>query len=80
MARPAAVAAHPAAHRRGRRRAGRRGGAGRALGPPARRPSWGVQGPSLYNHFATKAEIVDAVADAVVARVDVSAFGTYPLA
>jgi AcrR family transcriptional regulator len=34
----------------------------------------GVRGPSLYNHFATKAEIVDAVADAVVAQVDVSAF------
>jgi AcrR family transcriptional regulator len=38
----------------------------------------GVQGPSLYHHFDTKAEIVDAVADAVVAQVDVSAFGTYP--
>jgi AcrR family transcriptional regulator len=37
----------------------------------------GVRGPSLYNHFATKAEIVDAVADAVVAQVDVSAFGRY---
>lgn len=36
----------------------------------------GVQGPSLYNHFATKAEIVDAVADAVVAQVDVSFFAT----
>ena len=35
----------------------------------------GVQGPSLYNHFATKAEIVDAVADAVIEQVDVSAFG-----
>lgn len=34
----------------------------------------GVQGPSLYNHFATKAEILDAVADEVVAQVDVSAF------
>jgi AcrR family transcriptional regulator len=34
----------------------------------------GVQGPSLYNHFATKAEIVDAVAEAVVAQVDISAF------
>ena len=34
----------------------------------------GVQGPSLYNHFGTKAEILDAVADAVVARVDTSAF------
>jgi AcrR family transcriptional regulator len=37
----------------------------------------GVQGPSLYNHFGTKAEILDAVADAVIARVDVSAFGEY---
>jgi AcrR family transcriptional regulator len=37
----------------------------------------GVQGPSLYNHFATKAEIVDAVADAVVEQVDVSVFGRY---
>ncbi|WP_433370429.1 TetR/AcrR family transcriptional regulator [Actinoplanes sp. CA-142083] len=35
----------------------------------------GVQGPSLYNHFATKAEIVDAVADAVVEQVDLSVFG-----
>ncbi len=35
----------------------------------------GVRGPSLYHHFATKAEILDAVADAVVAQVDVSAFG-----
>jgi len=40
----------------------------------------GVAGPSLYNHFATKAEILDAVADAVVAEVDVSAFGTHPWA
>jgi AcrR family transcriptional regulator len=38
----------------------------------------GVRGPSLYNHVATKAEILDAVADAVVARVDVSAFATHP--
>src|SRR5689334_25184977 len=38
----------------------------------------GVQGPSLYNHFATKAEIIDAVADAVIEQVDVSAFGTRP--
>ena len=37
----------------------------------------GVQGPSLYNHFGTKAEIVDAVADTVVEQVDVSAFGTH---
>ena len=35
----------------------------------------GVQGPSLYNHFATKAEIVDAVADAVAEQVDLSVFG-----
>ena len=37
----------------------------------------GVQGPSLYNHFATKAEILDAVADAVIAQVDVSPFATF---
>jgi AcrR family transcriptional regulator len=37
----------------------------------------GVQGPSLYNYFATKAEILDAVADSVVAQVDVSAFATH---
>ncbi|WP_433297981.1 TetR/AcrR family transcriptional regulator [Actinoplanes sp. CA-030573] len=35
----------------------------------------GVQGPSLYNHFPTKAEIVDAVADAVVEQVDLTVFG-----
>jgi AcrR family transcriptional regulator len=34
----------------------------------------GVRGPSLYNHFATKDEILDAVADAVVAGVDVTVF------
>ena len=37
----------------------------------------GVQGPSLYNHFGTKAEIVDAVADAVIEQVDVAVFGAY---
>src|SRR3954451_12260378 len=37
----------------------------------------GVRGPSLYNHFATKAEIVDAVADAGGGQVDVSAVGRY---
>ncbi|MEU4789389.1 TetR family transcriptional regulator [Micromonospora tulbaghiae] len=35
----------------------------------------GVRGPSLYNHFATKDEILDAVADSVTAQVDVSFFG-----
>lgn len=30
----------------------------------------GVQGPSLYHHFATKDEILDAVADGVAAQVD----------
>jgi AcrR family transcriptional regulator len=34
----------------------------------------GVRGPSLYNHFATKEEILDAVVDAVVAGVDTSSF------
>ncbi|MFJ8165393.1 TetR/AcrR family transcriptional regulator [Streptomyces sp. NPDC096136] len=34
----------------------------------------GVSGPSLYNHFRTKDEILEAVADAVSARVDLSVF------
>ncbi|MCZ7461250.1 TetR/AcrR family transcriptional regulator [Streptomyces sp. WMMC940] len=34
----------------------------------------GVSGPSLYNHFSNKDEILDAVADAVSARVDLSMF------
>ncbi len=38
----------------------------------------GVAGPSLYNHFATKGEILDAVADAVVARVNADWFTTHP--
>jgi AcrR family transcriptional regulator len=37
----------------------------------------GVQGPSLYNHFGNKSEILDAVADAVVELVDVSFFRTH---
>lgn len=36
----------------------------------------GVSGPSLYNHFTTKDEILDAVADTVIAQVDVSALET----
>jgi AcrR family transcriptional regulator len=40
----------------------------------------GVAGPSLYHHFATKDEILDAVVDDVVAGVDVSAFATQPWA
>jgi AcrR family transcriptional regulator len=35
----------------------------------------GVSGPSLYNHFATKEAILDAVADTVVDQVDLSMFG-----
>ncbi len=34
----------------------------------------GVSGPSLYNHFHTKDEILEAVADAVSAQVDLSMF------
>jgi AcrR family transcriptional regulator len=34
----------------------------------------GVSGPSLYHHFRTKDEILDAVADTVCAQVDVSMF------
>lgn len=37
----------------------------------------GVRGPSLYNHFATKDEILDAVANAIVSRVDISFFATH---
>ena len=37
----------------------------------------GVRGPSLYNHFRTKDEILDAVADAITAKVDTSFFGTH---
>ncbi|MCM2390304.1 TetR/AcrR family transcriptional regulator [Streptomyces albipurpureus] len=40
----------------------------------------GVSGPSLYNHFRTKDEILEAVADAVQAQVDLSMFdaGAHP--
>ncbi|HET6636750.1 MAG TPA: TetR/AcrR family transcriptional regulator C-terminal domain-containing protein [Streptomyces sp.] len=34
----------------------------------------GVSGPSLYNHFRTKDEILDAVADTVCAQVDTAMF------
>ena len=34
----------------------------------------GVRGPSLYNHFGTKDEILDAVADRVCAKVDLTMF------
>lgn len=37
----------------------------------------GVRGPSLYHHFANKDEILDAVADAITAEVDVSFFVTH---
>jgi AcrR family transcriptional regulator len=37
-----------------------------------------VRAPSLYNHFATKEEILDAVGDAVIAQVDISMFGRDP--
>ena len=32
----------------------------------------GVSAPSLYNHFATKEEILDGIADAIVAQVDLT--------
>jgi AcrR family transcriptional regulator len=37
-----------------------------------------VRAPSLYNHFRTKEEILDAVGDAVIAEVDISMFGRDP--
>jgi AcrR family transcriptional regulator len=38
----------------------------------------GVSGPSLYNHFATKDELIDAVVDEVVGRVDTAMLGAAP--
>jgi AcrR family transcriptional regulator len=38
----------------------------------------GVQGPSLYNHFATKDDILDAAADAVTGQVDISYLSEMP--
>jgi AcrR family transcriptional regulator len=38
----------------------------------------GVSGPSLYNHVATKDDLLDAVADAVIAHVDISPLGAAP--
>jgi AcrR family transcriptional regulator len=37
-----------------------------------------VRAPSLYNHFKTKEEILDAVGDAIIAQVDISMFGREP--
>jgi AcrR family transcriptional regulator len=37
-----------------------------------------VRAPSLYNHFGTKEEILDAVGDAIIAQVDLSMFGLDP--
>jgi AcrR family transcriptional regulator len=37
-----------------------------------------VRAPSLYNHFATKEEILDAVGDAIIAQVDITMFGRDP--
>ncbi|WP_329499599.1 TetR/AcrR family transcriptional regulator [Kitasatospora herbaricolor] len=34
-----------------------------------------VSGPSLYNHFATKDDLLDAVVDSVMGEVDLSMFG-----
>lgn len=39
--------------------------------------SLGVAAPSLYNHFRTKNDIIDAVADAVVSEVDLSVFSAH---
>jgi AcrR family transcriptional regulator len=38
----------------------------------------GVRGPSLYNHFATKDEILDAVADSIADQVEIDMFATEP--
>jgi AcrR family transcriptional regulator len=39
-----------------------------------------VRAPSLYNHFATKEQILDAVGDTIIAEVDISMFGRDPWA
>ena len=36
----------------------------------------GVRGPSLYNYFATKDEILQAAANEVIANVDIGMLGT----
>jgi AcrR family transcriptional regulator len=36
-----------------------------------------VRAPSLYNHFATKDEILDAIGDTILAGVDLSMFGSH---
>ncbi|WP_436777873.1 TetR/AcrR family transcriptional regulator [Yinghuangia sp. YIM S09857] len=38
----------------------------------------GVSGPALYNHFATKDELIDAVVDTVLGEVDISVFAKVP--
>ena len=38
----------------------------------------GVRGPSLYNYFATKEQILDAVANEITAKVDISMLGVEP--
>jgi AcrR family transcriptional regulator len=40
----------------------------------------GVSGPSLYNHFATMDDLLEAVADQVIGQVDLSALRTAPWA
>jgi len=38
----------------------------------------GVRAPSLYNHFATKDELLEAIADALAAQVDLTVFDRLP--
>ena len=38
----------------------------------------GVSGPSLYNHFPTKDDLLEAVADSVIAQIDIRALDTAP--
>jgi AcrR family transcriptional regulator len=38
-----------------------------------------VSGPSLYNHFPTKDDLLEAVADSVIARVDLSGLAEFEL-
>ena len=79
MVRPQNATPQPRPHRRGGHRDRRRRRPRRAVHPAAGR-ELGVQAPSLYNHFATKEQILDAVGDSIVAGVDLSMLGPRPVA
>ena len=78
MARPRNAPPQPRPHRRGRPRALVDAEGLDALSTRRLAAELGVSAPSLYNHFRTKEEILDAVARRIVAGVDLSMFGPGP--